>query len=76
MSEEKKVSGLGRELLPEELEQVNGGALSDEEIEAYLEQYDDPNLRRAWEVAIGILINYRAGIMTVTRASRTPWRPI
>ena len=58
MSEEKKVSGLGQELLPEELEQVNGGALSDEEIAAYLEQYDDPNLRRAWEVAIGILINY------------------
>ena len=58
MSEEKKMPGTGRELLPEELELVNGGALSDAEIEAYLEQYDDPYLRRAWEVGIGILINY------------------
>ena len=58
MSEEKKTPLAGRELLPEEQELVNGGALSDEEIDAYLEQYDDPNLRRAWEVAIGILINY------------------
>lgn len=58
MSEEKKTPRAGRELLPEELELVNGGALSDEEINAYLAQYDDPSLRRAWEVAIGILINY------------------
>ena len=58
MSEEKKTPRAEWELLPEELELVNGGALSDEEIDTYLEQYDDPNLRRAWEVAIGILINY------------------
>ena len=58
MSEEKKAPHAGRELLPEELELVNGGVLSDAELDAYLEQYDDPNLRRAWEVAIGILINY------------------
>ena len=59
MSEEKRKPRLGRELLPEELELVNGGALSDEEIDAYLAQYEDPELRRAWEVAIVVLLNYK-----------------
>ena len=58
MSEEKKTPRVGRELLPEELEQVVGGELSDGEINEYLSRYDDPDIRNAWKYAIGILRNY------------------
>lgn len=48
-----------RELSFYDLELVAGGALSDAEIEAYLEGFGDASVRRAWEVAIGILYNYK-----------------
>jgi len=59
MSEEMKFPAGSRPLTGEELEQVTGGVLTDEELNAYLDNYSDPALRRAWEVAIGILVNYK-----------------
>jgi hypothetical protein len=59
MTEKNWMPHEGRELLPEEMEQISGGVLSDEEFDAYLAQFEDPELRRTWEYAICVLYNYK-----------------